>query len=226
MPHGGREYPNHPTHAMKKPLTIVTLFAALILVAFAAAPNMAQLADRFRAKYPTVTDATEPAIAVYARALVESPSSTGTLQVIDRNTNLVRDAIGADLPSEFFHVTATMVSTAAATAVELLPASRVPATRKVFLSGYIVTVTGATDWTTTATVKIQDTNGTPVDFVTIVGTELDNAEIHYPGVTGDTSENAYKLGTGGTLGKGLQVLGNANAGAGSDIKITAWGVIK
>ncbi len=123
-----------------------------------------------------------------------------------------------------FHVTATITSAAAATAVPLLADSLIPSGKKVYLQGFIARVNGATGWGTTATVKIQDTNGTPVDFVTMAVAALTNAARVVPGTANVTLEDAYAAGTGGTAGKGLQVKGNAN-GTGSNLIVSAWGVI-
>ena len=124
-----------------------------------------------------------------------------------------------------FHVTATLTSAAAATAVNLLPAASVRADKKVYVTGFTAFVNGATDWATTATVKIQDTHTTPVDFITLDATALDGNEIHHLGSDSVTVEAAVKSGTGGTADKGLQVKGDAN-GTGSNLIVTVWGFIK
>ncbi len=145
-----------------------------------------------------------------------------------------------DVDSDFFEVdeehrlqakeghffrTATITSAAAATPVSLLSDLVVPDGKKVYLEGFIAKVNGATLWATTANVKIQDTNGTPVDFVTMLVAALTGNATVVPGTANVTLENAYALGTGGTLSKGLQLLGNAN-GTGSDLVVSVWGVIK
>lgn len=129
------------------------------------------------------------------------------------------------LPTAPFHVTGTLTSAAAATAVNLLPAASVPAGRKVYVTGFTAFVNGATDWATTASVKIQDTHTTPVDFITLTASALDGSEVHHIGSDSVTVEAAVKSGTGGTAAKGLQVKGDAN-GTGSDLIVTVWGFIK
>lgn len=124
-----------------------------------------------------------------------------------------------------FHRTATLTSAAAATAVNLLLDAHVPTGQKAYLQGFLVRVNGATGWGTTATVKIQDTNGTPVDFVTITVAALTNAARVGPWSSHVTLETAFASGTGGTAVKGLRVKGDAN-GTGSDIIVSVWGVIK
>jgi hypothetical protein len=124
-----------------------------------------------------------------------------------------------------FVATATITSAAAATPVELLADSAVPAGKKVYVTGFHAKVNGGTLWATTATVKIQDTNVIPVDFFTMAVAALTaNAEVR-PGTANITSEAAYLLGTAGTIAKGLRLLGNAN-GTGSDLVVTVYGVIK
>jgi hypothetical protein len=47
-----------------------------------------------------------------------------------------------------------------------------------------------------------------------------------PGTANVTLANAMVLGTGGTAEKGIRVIANANAGAGSDFVITVRGFYK
>jgi hypothetical protein len=209
--------------AMKTRLTLV--LAACLAVGALAADNLFKISDSWFQKYPRAGEPGNNPGAIFARSLVESPATNGTIQIYDDDTKAFRDLKGADLHEEHFVVTATLTSAAAATAVSLIADSRVPAGRKVYVSDYTATVNGATDWATTANVKIQDTEGTPVDFVTFTASELDGNEIHKPGTTGDALENAYKLGTGGTAAKGIRVVGNAN-GTGSDLVVTVQGVIR
>lgn len=125
-----------------------------------------------------------------------------------------------------FHAKATLTSAAAATPVSLVPDAAVPAGKKCYLTGFLMTVDGATVWATTANVKIQDTNGTPVDFATVLVALLTNAaRVGCEPKTNLTLEDAFALGTGGTAAKGLQVVGDAN-GTGSDLVVQVWGVIK
>jgi len=124
-----------------------------------------------------------------------------------------------------FSVTATITSAAAATPVILVPESVVGAARKVYVTDIVSKVNGATGWATTATVKLQDTNSSAVDFMTVaVAAMTGNAVIH-PSTANVTIENAYALGTGGTAGKGLQLKGNAN-GTGNNYVVTVTGFIK
>lgn len=136
-------------------------------------------------------------------------------------------AVGTTDPIELFHVTGTLTSAAAGTAVNLIPDAQVGTGRKVYIHGYISRVNGATNWATTTSIKVQDTNGTAVDFVTIaVNAGTTNGNIRtVPGNANVTLEDAFANGSGGTAGKGLQIKGNAN-GTGSDMIVTVWGLIK
>lgn len=124
----------------------------------------------------------------------------------------------------FVKATATITSAAAGTAVSIIPDSYVGAGEKVYLITYVARVNGTTGWGTTATVKLQDTNGTPVDMVTWAVAGMTNQARLVPGTANTTLEDAYSLGTGGTAGKGLQLKGNAN-GTGSDFVVTVLAYI-
>lgn len=116
--------------------------------------------------------------------------------------------------------TATITSAAAATAVSLLADSQVPSGKKCYLMDFHAKVNGATQWATTATVKIQDTNGTPVDFVTMAVAALTANAFVGKFTANVTPEAALVAGTGGTAAKGLQLKGDAN-GTGSNLIVTA-----
>lgn len=124
-----------------------------------------------------------------------------------------------------FTRTATITSAAAANAVSLIADSEVPAGFTPFVTDFIGRVNGTTAWGTTATLKIQDTNGTPVDFVTIAIAALTSQARFFKGTANVTVENAMANGTGGTPSKGLQIKGNAN-GTGSDLVVTVSGFYK
>lgn len=121
-----------------------------------------------------------------------------------------------------FHVTGTITSAAAATAVNLIPDTDIPDGKRIYLQGFMASVNGATNWATTATVTIEGTDGT--DFaVMAVAALTGNAEVG-PWSSNIIAASAYATGTGGTINKGLQLKGDAN-GTGSDLKVTVWGVI-
>jgi hypothetical protein len=140
-------------------------------------------------------------------------NTTGTIQV------------GTAVVGVPFSATATLTSAAAGTAVTLLADTAVPAGKKVYITNYFAKVNGATDWTTTASITIQDTNGTPVVFVTLTASTLNGNEFHGPLSDSATIGSAMALGTGGTVAKGLVIKGNAN-GAGSNLVVTVTGFIR
>lgn len=133
----------------------------------------------------------------------------------------IRGSVPTDGPTPFF-ATFSLTSAAAATAVNILTEAEVGSGRKVYITSFGGKVNGATDWATTATVKIQDTNGSAVDFVTFAVASLTgNAEVGP--FTATCGEPAFLYGTGGTAGKGLQIVGDAN-GTGSTLTgfVSGW----
>ena len=125
----------------------------------------------------------------------------------------------------WFVRTATITSAAAATAVSLVKDVEVPRGFKPYLTDFHAKVDGGTGWGTTATVKIQDTNGTPVDFVTMAIAALTSNAFVGKTTANVTAEAALAKNTGGTAGKGLQIKGNAN-GTGNDLVVTVVGYYK
>lgn len=122
--------------------------------------------------------------------------------------------------------TATLTSAAAVTPVNIITDAQVGTGKKFYPLGFLIRVNGTTVWATTANVKIQDTNGTPVDFATILVALLTSqARVGDEPKANLTLENAMANGTGGTSGKGVQVVGDAN-GTGSDIFVTVWGIVR
>lgn len=184
-------------------LTVLLAFAAMLL------PVNAQVGAKNRL---------EPNVSLQGK---QNEVPAGAVLTFNGGT-LQSGKIDVGLP---FVATASLTSAAAATPVTLLSATAVPLGKKVYITGFHAKVTGSTAWATTATVKIQDTNGTPVDYFTIAVAALTgNAEIR-PGTANVTNENAYILGTGGTATKGLQLKGNVN-GTGSTLTVTVQGIIK
>lgn len=200
------------------------ILAAAVAVAVAA-PSLFSLPDKFRTKYPTpaIEPGGEVPISTVARALYESPATGVGIQIYDDETRDFRNISAVDIPSYAGISTATLTSAAAATPVNILPDSAVPAGKKVYISNYYATVSGGTDWATTTSVTIEDTAG--VDFSVLTASALDANEVHGPFSDSATLAAAMKLGTGGTAAKGIQVVGNAN-GTGSDLVVTVVWVIK
>lgn len=138
---------------------------------------------------------------------------------------IVTELSGTNLPERFFE-TVTLTSAAAATPVNVMPDARVGPGRKVYLEGGLARVNGTTVWGTTATVKVQDTNGIPVDLITLAVAGLGSqSRLSFINQSNVTLEDAYSKGTGTTVAKGIQVVGDVN-GTGSDLIVTVWGWIK
>lgn len=133
-------------------------------------------------------------------------------------------ALSAGTP---FRVTGTLTAASAGTAVHVLPAATVGAGNKAYLTHMILAVNGATPWTdvTATLVKVQDTNGTPLIGPTVLKALLiANAVVGLTSLT-VTLGNAVARGTGFTTAKGLDIVGDANFAAGSDIYVTLIGYI-
>lgn len=136
-------------------------------------------------------------------------------------TEVSGDPAGGD-PAEIVFETFTLTSALAGTAVSIVPDARVGSGRRFYLLDFGAKVNGGTNWGTTATVKLQDTAAS--DFVTLpVASLTGNAEVGK--FTSGVGEDALLLGSGGGLGKGLQVKGDVN-GTGSDLKGWVLGVIR
>ena len=122
-----------------------------------------------------------------------------------------------------------LTSAAAGTAINIVPVSDVTqdgnnATRQVFITDIFLTVNGATAWTdaTATKVAIQDTAAT--EIMSIAKASLTgNAQLQYTQFTLSTAAIRF---TGVTAGKGIQIVADANFGAGSDIYAVVQGFIK
>lgn len=138
-------------------------------------------------------------------------------------------ANGASENVEFFYETIAVTPTSTTLTNSVLSEARVGTGRKVYVQGFVAANTSTTAWTTNRTWKIQDTNGTPVDFVTIAGdsttTWASTARV-IQSTAGVTLEDAFALGTGGTAGKGLNVTSSGAHGAGTPGSFSIWGIIK
>lgn len=123
---------------------------------------------------------------------------------------------------------ATLTAAAAATPVHVIPDAQVPAGKKFYLLGFLLSVGGATAWTdTTATiVTLQDTATVPVVAATFAKAQLTSQAQLGPLSGGVTLSTAVRTGVGLTAAKGLDIAGDAIFAAGSDITVTAFGIIK
>ncbi len=136
---------------------------------------------------------------------------------------------GTQYPApEFAFGTATLTSAAAGTAVNVVSDAQVGPDRKFYPMQIMVGFDG-TVWsgsTAGANVKVQDTNGTPVDFATVLKAALDEDLVVSHADSNITVEPAMSEGSGGTLGKGVQVVGDVNFDGGlGSLKVTVFGLI-
>lgn len=124
-----------------------------------------------------------------------------------------------------FERTATIVSTAAGTAVPLIRDAEVPVGFVPYVTGFSVAVNGSTAWSggSFTALGLTDTNGTPVSFASVAVAALTSNANVFPHSSNVTLGAAFRLQSGGTAGKGLQAKGDANAGAGSDVVVTVRG---
>ena len=153
-------------------------------------------------------------------------NSMPAMQVAELGTKL-DDALGGVVTP--FHGIATLTAAAAGTAVPIVADAEVPAGKKIYVTGYRVIVSGATAWAdaTATKVVISDTNDTPVVVTDIAKAGLGaNAIINTVGGTNQTLGANIISGAGLTATKGLQIKADAHFGAGSDIKVVVFGVIK
>jgi len=142
------------------------------------------------------------------------------------DTNGVEEPIQLNLDAGRYSFvrTVTLTSAAAAAGISIITDAEVSAGRKVYITQFYANVAGATNWATTATVKVQDTNGTPVDFATFAVAGMTGNSKLYMNTANVTDEVARIRMTGGTAAKGLRAIGDAN-GTGSDFIVTVVGFI-
>lgn len=135
------------------------------------------------------------------------------------------EALEAAIP---FHKVVSLQALSAATPNEILADAAIPTGRKVYVTHFHFKVNGATAWSggTLTTVKIQDSNGTPVVFATVAVAALTANALLVLNTTNVTLGSAFSIGSGGTASKGLVLVGDNNAGAGSDLYLSISGFIK
>lgn len=145
--------------------------------------------------------------------------------VVDGNAVVSGTLNVGSVPFEaYFQRTATIASANADTAVVLLNTADVPASKKVYLSGFRAKVNGATAWTTTTECRIEDTTGT--DYITLPVALLTGNATLDEGTATVVWADAFALNTAGVAGDGLQIICDADGATGSDLVLTVFGVIK
>lgn len=160
---------------------------------------------------------------VYPKGTVSSPSGGLLVLTVPQYTITAEDTAG-----EFVEGTGVLTAAAAATPVHVIPAASVPAGKKFYPLGMILSVDGATAWTdvTATVVKLQDTAGSPVAAVSVAKAQLTGNAVLGFFSTGVTLQTPVRTGVGMTAAKGLDVAGDANFAAGSDMSVTVFGVVK
>jgi hypothetical protein len=135
---------------------------------------------------------------------------------------------GALSPGLQFELSGTLLSTAPTIPVNIVPDALVPAGKAIYVNYIIISVNGATAWTTSYNVTIQDDAGTPVVAVTLATAQLTgNAVINSLAQSGVTPGTPVIAQSGLTAGKGLWVVGSsASIVAGSPLICTVGGYIK
>ena len=128
-----------------------------------------------------------------------------------------------------FAVTKKITAAAAGTVVHLLQDSDVAAvgaSAKAYLTGFTMVVDGATPWTdvTATELLLQDTAGNV--FATAAKAGLTANAVLRPGSGSVVLGEALIRGSGSAVGKGIDLIGDANFTAGSDVYVTVTGYIQ
>lgn len=124
-----------------------------------------------------------------------------------------------------FCVAGTLTAATAATPIQLLPdpvSTDEVFGRSIFVTDFVARVNGATPWATTSQISLIDNAGTPVTFAEIAVSALTANAAVGPWSAGVTLADALTKFTGGTLNRGLKVVGDVN-GTGSDLIFRANG---
>lgn len=154
--------------------------------------------------------------------ITSTNSPAGTCALANTTAN---GALGNILITEnATNVVVTGMSAGVSSSASLIDDEEVGVGRAVFVSNMIATVDGATAWADAATLTVEDTDGN--DFLAIARAALTGNAVVFPSSANVTRGNAFKLGTGGTEGKGLRLVTDANEETGSDVVVTVSGMIK
>lgn len=132
---------------------------------------------------------------------------------------------GAYSPGLQFEVQGTILSSAPTTPVIIFADSMIPAGKAVYVNYILVTVNGATAWTTAYNVILQD--NAAVAAITIATANLLGNVALQIGSTGVTPNAALLAQAGLTVGRGLQIVGSsASIIAGSPLIWVVGGYVK
>lgn len=151
----------------------------------------------------------------------------GTLTAPAGSTVDLTAATGTVIP---FIATATLSSgTGASTTATLLSDTAVPAGKKVYVEGFRIVVNGTTAWSggTLSTVSILNSGtSSPVTYAIAPVASFTASNVIHSSGTNAGVQPGFILGTGGAAAQGLIIKADATAAAGSDLVITAFGLIK
>ena len=160
-------------------------------------------------------------------AIGSTLSVKGALTAATGSTVDLSAATGTIIP---FVATAALSSgTGAATTATLLPDTSVPAGKKVYVEGFRIVVNGTTAWSggSFSTVSILNSGtSSPITYAITPVASLTASNVIYSSGTSAGVQPGFILGTGGAAAKGLIIKADAAATAGSDLVITAFGLIK
>lgn len=150
------------------------------------------------------------------------PSDVATIEELVETIEELVNA-NAELGGRSFMKKAVLSSTDAATPVHLLTDEDVGEGKKAYVSKIYFSVDGGTAWATTENVTLQDTAET-------VGLTVDADGLTANAMFDEGGEKVMLAapiadGAGFTEGKGLDIAGNANGTAGSDLIVTVFGCI-
>lgn len=213
--------------------TVPYLDASKVLKSSAVTPTELGYVSGVTSALQTQLNAKAPSSLTSAQFIVGNGSNAATGVAMSGDASLantgavtVSKVAGAATNAAFVR-TCQITSAAAATAVHCLTDADVSSGKSAYISTFRAKVNGGTVWATTATCAIQDTNGSPVAFVTFAAGDMTANAVFFPSSIGasGTYGDAYILDTGSTASKGLDIKCNAN-GTGSTFVVTIAGVIK
>jgi len=150
---------------------------------------------------------------------------------VDVSLNAAQDVYG--IRAHHFSKTVILSATTASTAASIIHQTQIEAGKSVIILGFFLYVYGSTAWSggTLDQVRVQDNVDNEffhIDVAKLTG----NAIISPTGLSASEIQTRLVAGTGSEPGYGINFQGktsggaDANAGAGSDIYLTVYGVVK
>jgi len=140
------------------------------------------------------------------------------------------DATAALSAGRPFDLTVPLTAANSAAGITVVSPAQVAATEKVYVTGFLLNVSGATAWSdiTATVVVLKDTHATlPATGITFAKAGLTgNRVIDSLDTTNVTAAAPILAGSGFTAGEGLVLIADALFAAGSTINFTCYGYIK